>query len=265
MALCTSSFPANFSRAVALDLHKHSSLTPNVFLGTDLYSQFQHKLNQVKKRPSGVYASLSQREEYHSQRPPTPLLDTINYPIHMKNVSIKELKQLSNELRSDVIFNVSKTGGHLGSSLGVVELTVALHYVFSAPQDRILWDVGHQSYPHKILTGRRDKMHTIRQTNGLSGFTKRSESEYDCFGTGHSSTTISAGLGNRLSCSTYCKTEIRTRILRTTCRNYLSFMWGHDCSGGIRLDTSHPSQTSQYVARASCTGLPLLTNYHLIL
>ncbi|CAL5395614.1 unnamed protein product [Camellia sinensis] len=195
MALCTSSFPANFSRAVALDLHKHSSLTPNVFLGTDLYSQFQHKLNQVKKRPSGVYASLSQREEYHSQRPPTPLLDTINYPIHMKNLSIKELKQLSNELRSDVIFNVSKTGGHLGSNLGVVELTVALHYVFSAPQDRILWDVGHQSYPHKILTGRRDKMHTIRQTNGLSGFTKRSESEYDCFGTGHSSTTISAGLG----------------------------------------------------------------------
>ncbi|MBA0841246.1 hypothetical protein Goarm_003747, partial [Gossypium armourianum] len=106
-----------------------------------------------------------------------------------------ELKQLSEELRSDVIFNVSKTGGHLGSSLGVVELTVALHYVFNAPRDRILWDVGHQSYPHKILTGRRHKMHTMRQTNGLAGFTKRSESEYDCFGTGHSSTTISAGLG----------------------------------------------------------------------
>ncbi|KAA8527508.1 hypothetical protein F0562_034777 [Nyssa sinensis] len=113
----------------------------------------------------------------------------------MKNLSIKELKQLADELRSDVIFNVSKTGGHLGSSLGVVELTVALHYVFNAPQDKILWDVGHQSYPHKILTGRRDKMHTMRQTNGLSGFTKRLESEYDCFGTGHSSTSISAGLG----------------------------------------------------------------------
>eukprot|EP00268_Persea_americana_P018009 TRINITY_DN1882_c0_g1_i2.p1 TRINITY_DN1882_c0_g1~~TRINITY_DN1882_c0_g1_i2.p1 ORF type:complete len:151 (-),score=27.83 TRINITY_DN1882_c0_g1_i2:308-760(-) len=113
----------------------------------------------------------------------------------MKNLSIKELKQLADELRSDVIFNVSRTGGHLGSSLGVVELTVALHYVFNAPLDRILWDVGHQSYPHKILTGRRDKMPTMRQTNGLSGFTKRSESEYDCFGTGHSSTTISAGLG----------------------------------------------------------------------
>ncbi|XWS08666.1 hypothetical protein CRYUN_Cryun40dG0020900 [Craigia yunnanensis] len=113
----------------------------------------------------------------------------------MKNLSVKELKQLADELRSDVIFNVSKTGGHLGSSLGVVELTVALHYVFNTPKDKILWDVGHQSYPHKILTGRRDKMHTMRQTNGLAGFTKRSESEYDCFGTGHSSTTISAGLG----------------------------------------------------------------------
>ncbi|XVE82020.1 hypothetical protein DITRI_Ditri15bG0113400 [Diplodiscus trichospermus] len=113
----------------------------------------------------------------------------------MKNLSVKELKQLADELRSDVIFNVSNTGGHLGSSLGVVELTVALHYVFNAPKDKILWDVGHQSYPHKILTGRRDRMHTMRQTNGLAGFTKRSESEYDCFGTGHSSTTISAGLG----------------------------------------------------------------------
>ncbi|XP_004296782.1 PREDICTED: probable 1-deoxy-D-xylulose-5-phosphate synthase, chloroplastic [Fragaria vesca subsp. vesca] len=157
--------------------------------------QQQKLFNQVKKRTTGICASLSESGEYHSQRPPTPLLDTINYPIHMKNLSVKELKQLADELRSDVIFNVSKTGGHLGSSLGVVELTVALHYVFNAPQDKILWDVGHQSYPHKILTGRRDKMQTMRQTNGLAGFTKRSESEYDCFGTGHSSTTISAGLG----------------------------------------------------------------------
>uniref|UniRef100_A0A803N556 1-deoxy-D-xylulose-5-phosphate synthase n=2 Tax=Chenopodium quinoa TaxID=63459 RepID=A0A803N556_CHEQI len=113
----------------------------------------------------------------------------------MKNLSVKELKQLADELRSDVIFNVSKTGGHLGSSLGVVELTIALHYVFNAPQDRILWDVGHQSYPHKILTGRRDRMRTLRQTNGLSGFTKRGESEFDAFGAGHSSNSISAGLG----------------------------------------------------------------------
>ncbi|GAB4851594.1 Transketolase-like protein 1 [Ancistrocladus abbreviatus] len=107
----------------------------------------------------------------------------------------QELKQVADELRLDVIFNVSKTGGHLGLSLGVVELTVALHFVFNTPQDKILWDVGHQTYPHKILTGRRDKMSTLRQTNGLSGFTKRSESEYDCFGAGHSSTSISAALG----------------------------------------------------------------------
>lgn len=197
MALCAFSFPAHVSRAAASDPQKVASFSSHFTLGTDLQCQFQHKLNQiqVRKRPGGVCASLSEKDEYHSQRPPTPLLDTINYPIHMKNLSVKELKQLSDELRSDVIFNVSKTGGHLGSSLGVVELTVALHYVFNAPQDRILWDVGHQSYPHKILTGRRGKMHTIRQTNGLAGFTKRSESEYDCFGTGHSSTTISAGLG----------------------------------------------------------------------
>ncbi|KAL4642740.1 hypothetical protein ACB092_02G042300 [Castanea dentata] len=195
MALCAFSFPAHVSRAAASDPQKVASFSSHFAFGTDLQCQFQHKLNQVRKRPGGVCASLSEKDEYHSQRPPTPLLDTINYPIHMKNLSVKELKQLSDELRSDVIFNVSKTGGHLGSSLGVVELTVALHYVFNAPQDRILWDVGHQSYPHKILTGRRGKMHTIRQTNGLAGFTKRSESEYDCFGTGHSSTTISAGLG----------------------------------------------------------------------
>ncbi|XP_028110751.1 probable 1-deoxy-D-xylulose-5-phosphate synthase, chloroplastic isoform X1 [Camellia sinensis] len=193
MALCTFSFPWNLSPT---DLHRNGPLSSHFLWGTDLQCQIQQKnYHQVKKRAVGFWASLSERGEYHSQRPPTPLLDTINYPIHMKNLSVKELKQLADELRSDVIFNVSKTGGHLGSSLGVVELTVALHYVFNAPQDKLLWDVGHQSYPHKILTGRRDKMHTMRQTNGLSGFTKRSESEYDCFGTGHSSTTISAGLG----------------------------------------------------------------------
>ncbi|XP_073104314.1 1-deoxy-D-xylulose-5-phosphate synthase, chloroplastic isoform X1 [Elaeis guineensis] len=172
-----------------------SLLCPHWLGGADLHShQHQYRLLKTRKRPC-VCASLSEHGEYHSQRPPTPLLDTINYPIHMKNLSIKELKQLGDELRSDIIFHVSKTGGHLGSSLGVVELTVALHHVFNAPQDKILWDVGHQSYPHKILTGRRDKMPTLRQTNGLSGFTKRSESEYDSFGAGHSSTSISAALG----------------------------------------------------------------------
>ncbi|XP_044487189.1 probable 1-deoxy-D-xylulose-5-phosphate synthase, chloroplastic isoform X1 [Mangifera indica] len=190
----TFSAHANISTPTLTDPHKSTSLS-SIFWGADLSCQSMHKFHMAKKRPGGIFAALSEIGEYHSRRPPTPLLDTVNYPIHMKNLSTKELKQLADELRSDVIFNVSKTGGHLGSSLGVVELTVALHYVFNAPQDRILWDVGHQSYPHKILTGRRDKMLTMRQTNGLSGFTKRSESEYDCFGTGHSSTTISAGLG----------------------------------------------------------------------
>ncbi|XP_022138575.1 probable 1-deoxy-D-xylulose-5-phosphate synthase, chloroplastic isoform X1 [Momordica charantia] len=196
MALCTSMFPVHVSRGAVKEHESSSAVSSRSLWGTDLVFRVQKKLNQqVKKIPGGICASLSETGEYPSQRPPTPLLDTINYPIHMKNLSIKELYQLADEVRSDVIFNVSKTGGHLGSSLGVVELTVALHYVFNAPQDRILWDVGHQSYPHKILTGRRDKMPTIRQTDGLSGFTKRSESEFDCFGAGHSSTTISAGLG----------------------------------------------------------------------
>ncbi|XP_008777286.2 probable 1-deoxy-D-xylulose-5-phosphate synthase, chloroplastic [Phoenix dactylifera] len=174
---------------------KPSLLSSHWLGGADLHSyQHQYRLLKTRKKPC-VGASLSERGEYHSQRPPTPLLDTINFPIHMKNLSIKELKQLADELRSDIIFHVSETGGHLGSSLGVVELTVALHHAFNAPQDKILWDVGHQSYPHKILTGRRDKMPTLRQKNGLSGFTKRSESEYDSFGAGHSSTSISAALG----------------------------------------------------------------------
>ncbi|KAH7293972.1 hypothetical protein KP509_28G050500 [Ceratopteris richardii] len=153
-------------------------------------------LSSRKRMNEGVaVAVLSETGEYYSEKPPTPLLDTINYPIHMKNLSIKELKQLADELRSDVIFSVSKTGGHLGSSLGVVELTVALHYVFDTPEDKFLWDVGHQAYIHKILTGRRSRMHTLRQTDGLCGFTKRSESDHDSFGAGHSSTSISAGLG----------------------------------------------------------------------
>ncbi|KAJ7517889.1 hypothetical protein O6H91_21G044500 [Diphasiastrum complanatum] len=113
----------------------------------------------------------------------------------MKNLNTQELKELAEELRHEMVFTVAETGGHLGSGLGVVDLTVALHHVFNTPDDKILWDVGHQAYPHKILTGRRSKMHTMRQTSGLSGFTKRSESEHDAFGAGHSSTTISAGLG----------------------------------------------------------------------
>jgi 1-deoxy-D-xylulose-5-phosphate synthase len=123
------------------------------------------------------------------------LLDTVIYPHDMHHFSDHELRQLADEVRQETISAVSRTGGHLGASLGVVELTVALHAVFKAPEDRLIWDVGHQAYPHKILTGRRDRIHTLRQGGGLSGFTKRSESEYDPFGAAHSSTSISAGLG----------------------------------------------------------------------
>jgi 1-deoxy-D-xylulose-5-phosphate synthase len=125
----------------------------------------------------------------------TPLLDRVRVPRDLKNLSADQLKQLAGELRSETIDAVAKTGGHLGAGLGVVELTVALHYVFDTPDDRLIWDVGHQSYPHKILTGRRDRIRTLRQGGGLSGFTKRAESEYDPFGAAHSSTSISAALG----------------------------------------------------------------------
>nr|WCO04866.1 1-deoxy-D-xylulose 5-phosphate synthase [Salvia miltiorrhiza] len=196
MALCPFAFSGNLSKGlVAADAQKHTNFCSQWLHGADLPFHPFCKNSQIRKSCTGICATLSERGEYFSQKPPTPLLDSIIYPIHMKNLSTKELQQLADELRSDVIFNVSKTGGHLGSSLGVIELTVALHYVFNAPQDRILWDVGHQTYPHKILTGRRDRMPSLRQTGGLSGFTKRSESDYDCFGAGHSSTTISAGLG----------------------------------------------------------------------
>jgi len=127
--------------------------------------------------------------------PETPLLDRITYPSDLKQLPESALPQLASELRAEMIDAVSQTGGHLGAGLGVVELTVALHYVFDTPADRIIWDVGHQAYPHKILTGRRDRIRTLRQEGGLSGFTKRAESEYDPFGAAHSSTSISAGLG----------------------------------------------------------------------
>ena len=125
----------------------------------------------------------------------TPLLDRVRFPADMRNFSGDQLRQLADELRAETIDAVSVTGGHLGASLGVVELTVALHAIFDTPRDRLIWDVGHQAYPHKILTGRRDRIRTLRQAGGLSGFTRRSESEYDPFGTAHSSTSISAGLG----------------------------------------------------------------------
>lgn len=125
----------------------------------------------------------------------TPLLDQITTPDQLRALAASQLPMLAEELRYDVIKAVSQTGGHLGAGLGVVELTIALHYVFDTPADRLIWDVGHQAYPHKILTGRRDRMSGLRQEGGLSGFTKRSESDYDPFGAGHSSTSVSAGLG----------------------------------------------------------------------
>jgi len=127
--------------------------------------------------------------------PVTPLLDKVETPEDLRRLNPADLRQLADELRAEMISAVSVTGGHLGAGLGVVELTVALHYVFDTPRDRLVWDVGHQAYPHKILTGRRDRIRTLRQPGGLSGFTKRSESEYDPFGAAHSSTSISAGLG----------------------------------------------------------------------
>lgn len=141
----------------------------------------------ARQKPRGL--------SFTGEKPSTPILDTINYPNHMKNLSMEELERLADELREEIVYTVSKTGGHLSSSLGVSELTVALHHVFNTPDDKIIWDVGHQAYPHKILTGRRSRMHTIRQTFGLAGFPKRDESAHDAFGAGHSSTSISAGLG----------------------------------------------------------------------
>jgi 1-deoxy-D-xylulose-5-phosphate synthase len=130
-----------------------------------------------------------------SESSKTPLLDRVHFPRDLKNFSAEQLKQLADELRTETVAAVAKTGGHLGAGLGVVELTVAVHSVFDTPADRLIWDVGHQAYPHKILTGRRDRIRTLRQGGGLSGFTKRAESEYDPFGAAHSSTSISAGLG----------------------------------------------------------------------
>ncbi len=132
-------------------------------------------------------------------RPATPLLDQVPTPDELRQLKPEQLRQLSDELRAEMIDAVSTSGGHLGSGLGVVELTVAIHYVFNTPEDKLIWDVGHQCYPHKIITGRRDRIRTLRQGGGLSGFTKRSESEYDPFGAAHSSTSISAALGFALA------------------------------------------------------------------
>lgn len=138
-------------------------------------------------------------DEIPLQRPDTPLLDTVNSPAELRELEEKQLTQLAEELRAYLLYTVGRTGGHFGAGLGVVELTLALHYVLDTPSDRLVWDVGHQTYPHKILTGRRQKMYSIRQLDGISGFPKRSESPFDTFGVGHSSTSISAALGMALA------------------------------------------------------------------
>src|SRR5512147_747850 len=127
--------------------------------------------------------------------PKTPLLDQVKFPADLRKLEQNQLRQLADELRQETVSAVSVTGGHLGAGLGTVELTVALHYVFDTPRDRLVWDVGHQAYPHKVLTGRRDRLDTIKQHGGLAPFPTRAESEYDTFGVGHSSTSISAALG----------------------------------------------------------------------
>lgn len=182
-----------------------SSFLPNNFLSSQPTFTSLSKFNGVilasldnnTRDQLNRYQETKQKRSlnFTGNKPSTPVLDTINHPIHMKNLSVQELDNLVDELREEIVYTVSKTGGHLSSSLGVAELTVALHHVFNTPEDKIIWDVGHQTYPHKILTGRRSRMHTIRQTFGLAGFPKREESEHDAFGAGHSSTSISAALG----------------------------------------------------------------------
>ncbi|WP_288402204.1 1-deoxy-D-xylulose-5-phosphate synthase N-terminal domain-containing protein, partial [uncultured Pseudomonas sp.] len=133
--------------------------------------------------------------EIPRQRPATPLLDRIDSPVQLRQLGDAELEAVADELRAFLLWTVGQTGGHFGAGLGVIELTVALHYVFNTPEDRLVWDVGHQAYPHKILTGRREGMASLRQKDGLAAFPRRSESEYDTFGVGHSSTSIGAALG----------------------------------------------------------------------
>ncbi|MGD8508228.1 MAG: 1-deoxy-D-xylulose-5-phosphate synthase N-terminal domain-containing protein, partial [Syntrophobacterales bacterium] len=135
------------------------------------------------------------KESSQADQERQPLLPSIDGPQDLKSLSIEELYQLAEEIRDEIICTVSSNGGHLAPNLGAVELTLALHYVFDAPQDLIVWDVGHQAYAHKLITGRRDRFHTIRTHGGISGFPKRSESPYDAFGVGHASTSISAALG----------------------------------------------------------------------
>src|SRR3954470_7617449 len=164
----------------------------------------------------------------------TPLLDRVRYPADMRNFSVEQLRQVADELRTETIDAVSNTGGHLGAGLGVVELTVAVHAVFDTPHDRLIWDVGHQAYPHKILTGRRSRIRTLRQGGGLSGFTKRSESPYDPFGAAHSSTSISAGFGMAVA-----------RDLKGEQRNVIAVIGDGAMSAGMAYEAMNNAGSAQ--------------------
>ena len=158
------------------------------------------------------------------QPPRTPLLDRINSPSDLKGLNEEQLLELNDQLREYLLYTVGRTGGHFGAGLGVVELTIALHHIYNTPYDRLVWDVGHQTYPHKILTGRREQMASIRQQDGLSGFPKRSESEYDTFGVGHSSTSISAALGMALA------SQLKGGAPQACGGDW---RWCHDCRDGF--------------------------------
>src|SRR5690349_14116755 len=158
-------------------------------------------------------------------KPNRPLLDSIDNPSDLRRVNARDLPRVADELRAETINAVAVTGGHLGASLGVIELTVALHYVFNTPKDKLIWDVGHQAYPHKILTGRRDRIRTLRAGGGLSGFTKRAESEYDPFGAAHSSTSISASLGMAVA-----------RDLEGKANNVIAVIGGGPMSAGMAYE-----------------------------
>ena len=160
----------------------------------------------------------------------TQILDRVNTPADMRDLDTEQLKQLADEVRAEVIDSVSVTGGHLGAGLGVVELTVAIHHVFDTPHDKLIWDVGHQCYPHKVLTGRKDRMRTIRQGGGLSGFTKRAESEYDDFGAGHAATSISAGLGMAVS------SALQVKMGQGTDRNVVAVIGDGSISAGMAYE-----------------------------
>ena len=161
------------------------------------------------------------------------LLDRITESGSIKDLDIKQLNQLAEEIRTFLIESVSKTGGHVASNLGVIELTIALHYVLDLPVDKIVWDVGHQSYVHKLLSGRKDGFETLRQLNGMSGFPKRSESEYDCFNTGHSSTSISAALG-----------MAKARDIKKESNEMIAFIGDGSLGGGLAYEAINDAGNS---------------------